>query len=174
VGSSGSALEVDGGGTISNTRIAGNFSSMDSPHSAAGASGALGVFSNDSLLTVRDSAITGNTATARSSTGSADVQGVGVFNDGLLTMVNVTVSGNSGKAIGPSGSAQGGGIWNGTDVTGPPVQLTLERTTVTRNSVAGSRGIKVQGGGLFSAPPAIVILRNSLITLNTPDQCSGC
>ena len=36
VGSSGSALEADGGGMISTTRITGNFSSMDSPHSAAG------------------------------------------------------------------------------------------------------------------------------------------
>ena len=39
VGSSGSALEVDGGGTISDTRITGNFSSVDSPHSAAGCAG---------------------------------------------------------------------------------------------------------------------------------------
>ena len=132
------------------------------------------IFGNDSLLTVRDSAITGNTATARSSTGSADVQGVGVFNGGLLTLIDDAVSGNSGTATGPAGAAQGGGIWNATDVTGPPVQLTLQHTTVTRNSLAGSHGIKVQGGGLFSAPPAIVLLRNSLITLNTPDQCSGC
>ena len=174
VGFAGSALEADGGGTIRDTRITGNFSLVDSPHSAAGVAGALGVFGHDSLLTVRDSAITGNTAIARSSTGSADVQGAGVFNDGLLTLVNVTVSGNSGTATGPSGAAQGGGIWNGTDITGPPVQLTLQHTTVTRNSVAGSHGIKVQGGGLFSAPPATVILRDSLITLNTPDQCSGC
>jgi hypothetical protein len=70
--------------------------------------------------------------------------------------------------------AQGGGIWNGADFTGPPVQLALEHTTVTRNSLTGSHGIKVQGGGLFSAPPATVVLRDSLITLNIPDQCSGC
>ena len=107
VGSSGSALEVDGGGTISNTRIAGNSFSMDSPHSAAGTSGALGIFGNDSLLTVRDSVISGNTATARSSTGSADVQGVGVFNGGLLTLVNDTISGNSGTATGPSALGPG-------------------------------------------------------------------
>jgi len=170
----GGALEADGGGTISGTRITGNVGSVDSPHSAAGVAGALGVFANDSLLTVRDSVITGNTATASSSTGSADVQGVGVFNGGLLTLVNVTVSGNSGRATGPSGAAQGGGIWNSTDITGPPVQLTLQHTTVTHNSVAGSHGITAQGGGLFSAPPATVVLRDSLITQNVPDQCSGC
>ena len=54
------------------------------------------------------------------------------------------------------------------------MQLTLDHTTVTSNSLAGSHGVKVQRGGLFSAPPAAVILRNSLITLNNPDQCSGC
>jgi hypothetical protein len=174
VGFAGGTLEADGGGTISDTRITSNFSSVDSPHSAAGAAGALGVFGNDSLLTVQDSTITGNTAIARSSTGSADVQGAGVFNDGLLTLVNATVNGNSGTAAGPSGTAQGGGIWNGTNFTGPPVQLTLQHTTVTHNSVAGSHGITVQGGGLFSAPPATVVLRDSLIALNVPDQCSGC
>ena len=174
VGFAGTTLEADGGGTISNTRITGNFASVDSPHSAAGVSGALGVFANDSLLTVRDSVITGNTAVSRSSTGSADVQGAGVFNDGLLTLVNVTVSGNSGTATGPSGTAQGGGIFNGTNFTGPPVRLTLEHTTVTRNSLAGSHGVKEKGGGLFSAPPATVVLQGSRITRNVPDQCSGC
>ena len=54
------------------------------------------------------------------------------------------------------------------------MQLTLQHTTVTRNSLTGSHGIKVQGGGLFSAPPATVVLRDSLITVNVPDQCSGC
>ena len=101
VGFAGSALEADGGGTISDTRITGNFSSVDSPHSAAGVAGALGVFGNDSLLTVRDSAITGNTAIARSSTGSADVQGVGVFNNGLLTLVNDRSAATPGRPPGP-------------------------------------------------------------------------
>lgn len=174
VGSSGSALEVDGGGTISNTGITGNFASENSPHSGAGTSGALGIFGNTSLLTVRDSVITGNTATATSSTGSADVQGAGVFNGGLLTLVGDDISGNSGRASGPAGTAQGGGIWNGTAVTGSPVRLTVEDTSVTRNSMAGSRGIKVQGGGVFSARPATVVVRDSRITQNVPDQCSGC
>ena len=57
---------------------------------------------------------------------------------------------------------------------GIPVRLTLEYTSVTRNSVAGSHGIKVQGGGLFSAAPATVVLRDSMIRLNVPNQCSGC
>ena len=76
-----------------------------------------------------------------------------------------------GTATGPGGAAQGGGIWNGVDVSGPPVRLTLARTAVTRNSLSGSPGISVQGGGLFTTLPAT--LTDSLITGNIPDQCFG-
>jgi hypothetical protein len=174
VGGAGTALEVDGGGTISDTLIAGNGSAMVSPHGAAAVTGALGLFGNTRLLTVRNTTISGNTAAATSSTGSAIVQGSGVFNDGLLKLMNDHIRGNSGTATGPSGQTQGGGIWNGTTFTGPPVQLTLQRTSVTDNSLTGNPGITVQGGGLFTAPPATVTLRHSLIAHNTPDQCFGC
>jgi hypothetical protein len=174
VGPAGSALEVDGGGTISNTQITDNYAAMVSPHGAAAVNGALGLFGDTSLLTVRDSTISGNTATATSTTGSVSVQGAGVFNDGLLTLIDDTVAGNSGTATGPSGEAQGGGIWNGTTFTGPPVRLTLQYTAVTRNSLTGSHSVTLQGGGLFTAPPASVILTGSVIALNIPDQCVGC
>ena len=127
VGAAGSALEVDGGGTISNTLITGNYATMVSPHGAAAVNGALGLFGNTSLLTVRNSTISGNTATATSTTGSASVQGAGIFNDGLLKLTGDHIRHNSGTATGPSGEAQGGGIWNGATFTGPPVQLTLQR-----------------------------------------------
>jgi hypothetical protein len=174
VGGAGTALEVDGGGTISNTRITDNYSAMVSPHGAAAVTGALGLFGNAKLLTVRNTTISGNTATAASTTGSAIVQGAGIFNDGLLKLTSDHIRGNSGTATAPSGQAQGAGIWNGTTFTGPPVQLTLQRTTVTRNSLTGSPNITLQGGGLFTAPPATVTLRHSLIAHNTPDQCFGC
>jgi hypothetical protein len=174
VGPAGSALEVDGGGTISNTLITGNYATMVSPHGAAAVNGAVGLFGNTSLLTVLDSTISGNAATATSTTGPASVQGAGIFNDGLLKLIGDTISGNSGTATGPSGEAQGGGIWNGTTFTGPPVQLTLQYTSVTRNSLTGSHGITAHGGGLFSMSPATVTLTHSLIALNKPDQCTGC
>jgi len=82
------------------------------------------------------------------------------------------VSGNFGTATGSAGTAQGGGIWDGVDLSGPPVQLTLVGTAVTRNSVTGSPGVTVQGGGLFTALP--VTLTDSLIARNIPDQCFGC
>jgi hypothetical protein len=97
---------------------------------------------------------------------------VGIFNNSLLTLDRVLVSSNVGRANGPVGAAQGGGIWNGVELSGPPVQLALDHTLVIRNSLAGSHGIKLQGGGLFTMFP--VALRHSLITLNRPGQCFGC
>ena len=174
VGPAGSAVEVDGGGTIRNTLITGNYASMVSPHGAAAVNGALGLFGNTSLLTIRNSTISGNVATAASTTGSASMQGAGVFNDGLLKLIGDQISHNSGTAKGPSGEAQGGGIWNGATFTGPPVQLTLQHTTVTHNTLTGSPGVTLQGGGVFTAAPATITLRHSLIAHNTPDQCFGC
>jgi hypothetical protein len=175
-GAGGNALELDGGGTISNTRITGNRATIVSPRGVAGNAGAGLVmlnFSKDArLVTVRGGVISGNTAVAKTSTGLATSQGAGIFNDSLLELDGVRVSGNRGKATGPGGVAQGAGIWNGTDISGPPVRLALNRTTVTRNSLTGSPGITVQGAGLFTELP--VTLSHSLIARNTPDQCFGC
>jgi len=174
-GSDGSAVEADGGGIISNTRITGNTVTVVSPNGVAGNAGAglaaLNFNSDARLLTVSDSVISGNTAIARTSTGSATVTGVGILNESLLKLDGVVVSGNDGTAIGPSGTAQGGGIWNSTDFSGP-VQLTLDNTTVTSNSLTGGPGITLQGGGLFTTLP--VTLHDSVISGNTPDQCLGC
>jgi len=43
---------------------------------------------------------------------------------------------------------------------------------VTNNSLTGSPGITLQGGGLFTTLP--VTLHNSVISGNIPDQCFGC
>jgi hypothetical protein len=176
VGPAGTGIEVDGGGTISNSSITGNVSKIVTPNGAAAVvGGALGVFNftNDPrLLTVRNSIISGNTLLAASTTGSAAVQGAGIFNNSLLELIGDAVSNNSGTAVGPSGTAQGGGIWNGVDLSGPPVQLTLAGTTVTHNALSGSAGFTVQGGGLFTTLP--VTLTGSLIAGNIPDQCFGC
>lgn len=175
VGPGGDAIEVDGGGTISNTAITGNVSAIVSPGGAAAVVGALGVynFTNDpKLLTVRDSTISGNTLSASTATGQATVQGAGIFNNSLLELTGDTVSNNTGTASGPVGTAAGGGIWNGVDLSGPPVQLTLVRTAVTRNALSAGPGLTVQGGGLFTTLP--VTLTGSVIAGNVPDQCSGC
>ena len=169
----GDTVELDGSGTISNTRIVGNSSISVSPGGAAAAGGALGVFNGvGQLVTMQNSVISGNITEAFSTTGSATVLGGGVWNNGLLLMRDVQISDNVGKAEGPAGAAQGGGIWNGVDIAGPTVELTLENASVTRNVLQGSAGISLQGGGLFTTSP--VTLTNTQIALNRPDQCVGC
>ena len=174
VGPAGSALEVDGGGMISSTLITGNYATMVSPHGAAAVNGAVGLFGNTSLLTILDSTVSDNTATATSTTGSASIQGAGIFNDGLLKLIGDHIADNTGTATGPSGEAEGGGIWNGATFTGPPVRLTLQGTVVTRNSLTSSPGFTVRGGGLYTRSPATITLRTSEIVYNIPDQCFGC
>jgi hypothetical protein len=69
VGPSGTALELDGGGTISNTSILRNVAISVSPGGAAATNGGLAVFNfagNPKLVTVEDSVMTGNITKARS------------------------------------------------------------------------------------------------------------
>ncbi len=107
----------------------GNYATMVSPHGAAAVNGALGMFGNTSLLIIRNSTISGNTATAASTTaevprsislrpalrrkarwlspcsgrcGSASIQGAGIFNDGLLNLIDDDLHRSAGAAH-PSG-----------------------------------------------------------------------
>jgi hypothetical protein len=170
VGPSGSALDINGSGTLTNTRITGNTTAVTSHAGTAGANGA--VYSGPGPVTIGNSVIRENTVTATSAGGPAVVLGAGLVNDGILTLRNSLVANNSGAASGPAGVARGGGIWNGSLFNSPPIELTLVNTNVTRNSLTGSAGILVQGGGLFTGFP--VTLTNSRIAGNTPDQCVGC
>ena len=175
VGPGGSALEADGGGRISNSRIADNPSSLTASAGPAGTNGGLAVlnFSGDAqLLTVDHTVISGNSAVAVSTSGSASALSGGIFNNSLLALSYDVVANNVARASGPSGTAQGGGIWNGVDLSGPPVELTLDHTSVTGNAVAGTPKIDLQGGGLFTTES--VTLNHSSIAGNTPDQCFGC
>jgi hypothetical protein len=175
IGPGGSTLELDGPGTLSHLLLLGNLSRETSQDGLASDAGAFAVFNftgDPEPVTVQDSVISGNDAEAGSATGQATVQGSGVFNNSLLTLDGVTVSGNVGRANGTGGFAQGGGIWNGVDLSGPPVELSLEHTAVVRNALLASPGIEAQGGGLYTTSP--VTLDHALIAGNRPDQCVGC
>ena len=176
VGPGGTAIEVDGGGSITNTLIDGNYASSTTNTGNASASGGLAVYNfsdhDPLLLTVSRTVISHNTAVATSKTGSASVFGAGIFNNSLLALQNVTVTGNVGKASGPSGTVQGGGIWNGVFLSGPPVELSLDHTTVTGNQLVGSSGMTLEGGGVFTTES--ITQSHTTIAGNSPDQCSGC
>ncbi len=170
-GASGGVLEVDGQATIENTRITANAATVTSVAGNAAALGAVEMFASGPSSIV-NTLVSGNTLRASTTTGSATVQGAGLVNNGPLELRNVRVTDNSGTAHAPTGLAQGAGIWNGVVFNPPPVQLTLTNTIVTRNSLAASSGVAVQGAGLYTQFP--VTLVNSRVEKNTPDDCAGC
>ena len=175
-GPSGTALEVDGGSTISNTRITDNSTTVTAVAGAADAAGT--VFSFPQALEpvlIENSLISDNSVTASATGGPATVNGAALTNQGPLELRNTRIADNSGVATGPTGAAEGGGIWNGVLIPfpeGPPVELVLTNTTLTGNLLSGSPGLTIRGGGLFTSFP--VALDNSRITNNVPDQCFGC
>jgi hypothetical protein len=175
VGFLGTALELDGGGTVTGSRVTDNTVRVHSAAGVAAATSGLAVYSfadDPQPATVRDSVIARNTADASSETGSATVQGAGVVNNAMLALDGVRISDNVGTATGPAGFLQGGGIWNGVLLSGPPVELTVRDSLVTGNALRGAPGLAVAGGGLFTTEP--VTLTRTRTVRNEPDQCSGC
>jgi hypothetical protein len=85
---------------------------------------------------------------------------------------HVVVAGNVGTAVAPRGVAQGAGIWNGVLLSGPPVQLFLADSAITRNRLTAHRGIVRRGAGLYATSP--VTFRRTTIHGNRPDDCFGC
>jgi hypothetical protein len=182
VGPSGTALEIDARAAVTNSRIVDNASTTTSPHGAAAASSGVAVFDffNDPRqVTFTHDTISGNTATSITKNGTASVTGAGVLNNSLLRLVDSVVRGNTGTVDGGSSSspggpptAQGGGIWNGPLLSGPPVTLVLDHTSVTGNSVTGPTGATLEGGGIYTT---LAIARtHSPVTHNHPDNCHGC
>ena len=173
VGPSGSAIDINGPATVSNTLIADNSTDVSSDTGLASAVGAVyaGNTSSHAAL-ITGSVIRDNTARASSDGGAATVKGAGVLNEGVLQLRGVLITRNTGTASGATGFAQGGGIWNASLFNPPPIKLTLQDTIVTHNTLRASSGLAVQGGGLFTAFP--VTLSGSQIADNSPDQCYGC
>lgn len=119
---------------------------------------------NEGSLTVRDSTITGNTASgggggivntgdggllvtgttiSGNSAGSPSTGGGGISNSATATVVNSTVSGNTA-------TYQGGGIRN------------LETLTVANSTLAGNSGEPLQGGGI-SSPIGTTTVTSSIV-----------
>jgi hypothetical protein len=97
--------------------------------------------------------MTGNTAMATASSGTAVVQAGAISSNGSVTVRDTVISHNSGIANGLSGLSEGGGIANDNngELFGPPPsapRLVLSDSTVTYNSVTGSNtSFAVHGGG---------------------------
>ncbi len=158
-------------GTISNTRFTGNSVTVKSANGTADASAGAAIFTG----TLTNSNVSGNTVSAASPHGTVVLVGGGLQSGGPLTLRNTAVSGNRGDANGLAGTAQGGGIFAVDESAsgGPPGgPLILANATITHNLLTGTTGITLQGGGIFATNP--VILTNTVIANNAPDQCDGC
>jgi hypothetical protein len=156
--------------SIAETHVTGNTVTASAPDGTANASSGGGSDGNDVTNTISDSLFSGNQITATTTSGTANVQGAGFSNFAVLTIRGTTFSDNTGTATGPSGSAQGGGISN-TSCCGPGT-LTLLDDQLIRNTLSGTPGITVQGGGLFTTNP--VTIKDTVIANNIPDNCVGC
>jgi len=177
VAPAGSALEVNSASTIIGSEIVGNSVRVNSDNGVAVATSGLAVYDftetgNPGLVVVRDTTISRNTAVATSKTVSASVVGAGMFNNTLLKVYDSRIRGNRGTASAPDASAQGGGVWNGVFLSGPPVELTMVRSKVTGNKLSVSAGGERQGGGIYNSE--MLELRHTRVSGNRPDQCFGC
>ena len=121
--------------------------------------------STDGRLSVLNSTVTGNTATADSSgSPSATASGGGIHTRGALTVVNSTIAGNSAALTGTDGFgfATGGGIAiEGADAT-------LVNATVFGNSASASDPLDiVRGGGLYTFGAGLLVINHSTIVDNS-------
>jgi hypothetical protein len=171
--SAGGAFEFDGPATVHNVRVTGNSAVVSSPAGAAIANGAIAVFYSDVVpATFGDSVTSGNTVSASSDSGSAVVLGAGVVDAGTLQLKNDQINSNTGTATAPTGTAQGAGIWAGVFPGGPPVALGVSDSNVVHNTLAGSSGVTLAGGGIF-ADAIQTTLTNTRVIANSPDDCYG-
>jgi hypothetical protein len=158
------------GGTVTNTRFAGNSVTVSSAAGDASASAGATIFAGS----ITNSVVNDNHVQASSPHGSVSIVGGGLqAGDGGITLRNSTVRGNTAHASGRAGFARGGGIFDAAIPDGPPGgPLVLVGSRVTQNILSGTGGVALQGGGIFATNP--VSLTNSVITDNVPDQCFGC
>jgi hypothetical protein len=179
-GPSGSAIDINDpatGGpapTLSHVRITGNTTLVTSKHGEAQAAQG-GLYNGNTTrraTLITHSVISGNRVTARSADGSAKAFGGGILNEGRLLLQYDLIANNHVVATGTEGFARGGGIWNDRLFVEQPPHLTLEHTRVIGNTLSASPGLRVEGGGLYTAVP--VTLDHSRIAHNRPDQCFGC
>ena len=130
----------------------------------------------DAKTVMFDSIIAGNTSTARTTTGKADVLGAGLLSQTDLALTRVAIIGNRGIAKGSGGTLLGGGIATGALIPGSRTDvlsaLSLTDTVVSANALLAPTSAVRSGGGIYSEVP--VALKRTIVAGNIPDQCVGC
>lgn len=158
-------------GTISNSRFTGNTVTVSAVAGDANAAAGASIF----FGSISSSVLRDNRVQVSSPNGSATASaGALLADEGGMTLRNTTVSGNRASADGQSGVAQGGGIFDAPIPDGPPGgPLTLLNSSITGNSLAGSAGATLQGGGLYIQGQPLALTATA-IAQNVPDECFGC
>jgi CSLREA domain-containing protein len=143
--SAGGGLTNQGVLTVTNSTINDN-----SAATSGGSGGGAGGIYNLGTLTVMDSAISGNSSTV---TGGGCCAGGGIDNFGDAAVINSTITGNHA-------SDYGGGVMS-------VGEHGTKTTTITNSTISGnSAGLR--GGGIWDDfLPATVILKNTIVGLNT-------
>jgi hypothetical protein len=173
-----SIFESDGDGSnLTNTHIEWNSAAITTTGDSAAIVGTAAFFPFDPVpTTITGSTISHNTVTANAPNGDAQVIGAGLVVNGDVEVSGSTIAGNHGVANGLGGLAQGGGIWSGA-LFGPPFStLLLQGSSVTGNTLSGSPGVTLSGGGIWNqgGPDFSLTLQHSAVANNTPDDCVGC
>jgi hypothetical protein len=198
----GGMLTVDDSRISDNSAILSTAMPNDIPDGTDANAGGIEISGDDMVDTIRDSTISGNSASAMNSLGDANAFCGGICgggNDLSVTISDSVLSGNALTATTTTGIAhiQGAGFGNFGAL------LTIRDTTFDGNSGtasgpggsalggaiwSGSEGTltllggsithnaltasTAHGGGLFTAKPATI--KDTVIAFNTPDQCFGC
>jgi hypothetical protein len=156
----------------------GTFDSTDVSRNKATGAGADGggiLGSGNSIINLRSSWVSGNSATdvgggilsqqelnARRSTvqdNTAGIQGGGIWSGGTTRLDGTKLKGNRTTAAG----SQGGGLFAGSGTA------TLIRSEVSRNRADGTGS---DGGGIYEQPGSTVTIDRTKVANNHPNHCA--
>ncbi|WP_406296100.1 hypothetical protein [Streptomyces sp. NBC_00624] len=172
------ATDSTGGGGVYLTGTTGTFESTHVSRNKATGAGADGggiLDAGSSIINLRSSWVSGNSATdvgggilshqelnARRSTvqdNTAGIQGGGIWSGGTTRLDGTKLKGNRTTAAG----SQGGGLFAGSGTA------TLIRSEVSRNRVDGTGS---DGGGIYEQPGSTVTIDRTKVANNHPNHCA--
>ena len=141
--------------------------SIISGNTATGNGGGI-LNTNNSPLTITNSTISGNTATSN---------GGGIYSDGPLTVTSSTISGNAATG-GDGGGLRDGGVttltnstFSGNSASGSGGAIYNDGNLTAKNSTLSGNSASVSGGGLFGN--TLLNYTNTIIANSTGGDCSS-
>ena len=164
-------IDADGRLLLNDSTVSGNHVSAYAPSGTLALAIEGGVQVGGSLV-AHNSRISDNSVVATSIGGFAGATGGGLDNLAQTTLEDTVVTGNSVTATGAFGAAHGGGVSNFTLDQDNPPKLKVLNSSITGNTVQASPGITPEGGGLWTDQRLLLV--QTAITGNSPDQCFGC